>query len=432
MEKPQNLPNPEVEQNLRHNFTINLLNNSFLTFGTSIVSASVIMPLFVSNLSDSKILVGLIMTLSFAGWLVPQLFTAPLVARYRQIKRLLIPSVFFAERLPFLLLGPAIFLLAPANPRLTLIVFFVLLTWYSFGSGFNAVGVQELYARIIPVDKRGRLAGITGAIGIGLALFGTAINRTILARWAFPYGYALLFGLAGISALVAWFWLLRIREPETDVQPKSQAFSDFFKMIPGVLTRDPNFTRFLISMCVLYFGGMSGSFLAVAAKERWGLPESTIVTFPIAMYIGQAVGNLVCGWIGDRIGYKVLQIIANVANVVLLIVAVLSQSPIFFYLVFALKGISIAADVLGNMITYEFSSADLRPIYIGIYNTTSGVVFIFSPLLAGWLAEMLGYNGLFWVTALITMIGIVLLQFIVKDPRHLRAGLPVPLAGEQA
>lgn len=101
-------------------------------------------------------------------------------------------------------------------------------------------------------------------------------------------------------------------------------------------------------MCVLYLGGMSGNFLAVAAKERWGLSESYIVILPIAMYIGQALGNLVCGWIADRIGYKVLQIIANAANVILLLIAILAQAPWLFYAVFALKGVSIAADVLGN------------------------------------------------------------------------------------
>ena len=60
------------------------------------------------------------------------------------------------------------------------------------------------------------------------------------------------------------------------------------------------------------------------------------------------------------------------------------------------------------MITFEFSSIDLRPTYIGIYNTASGVVFIFSPILAGLFAEQLGYAGLFWITiaALAALLGL--------------------------
>ena len=407
------------QPNLRHNFTANLLNSSFLTFGTSLISSGVILPLFVSNLSSSKMLVGLIMTITFAGSFFPQLFAAPLFARFQRMKKLLVPSVFFIERLPLLLLGPAVLLLAPRDPQLTLLVFFILLTLVSFGAGFNAVGNQELYARIIPVQKRGRLAGITGAAGIGLALAGTAVSRMVLANGAFPAGYGLLFGLAGLSALMAWVWLLLVREPNLPTRPANSGFRSFFRGIPAILRGDPNYTRFLIAMAVLYFGGMSGNFLAVSAKERWGLPESVIVTFPVAMYIGQALGSLICGWVADRRGYKVLQIIANAANVILLLVAIYAHAAWLFYVVFAVKGLSIAADILGNMITLEFSAPELRPAYIGIYNTASGVVFIFSPLIAGWLAEWVGYSGLFWITAIITALGILLLQFTVRDPRQM-------------
>ena len=122
-----------------------------------------------------------------------------------------------------------------------------------------------------------------------------------------------------------------------------------------------------------------------------------------------------------------MQIIANGANVILLLIAILAQVPWLFYAIFALKGISIAADVLGNLITLEFSAPELRPAYIGIYNTASGVVFIFSPLLAGWLAEVLGFTGLFWITAIITTLGIGLLQFTVHDPRQkMAAPTPIP------
>lgn len=148
-----------------------------------------------------------------------------LVSRFPRLKTLLIPSVFIAERLPFLLLGQAIFLLAPLDPQLTLVVFFVLLTWNAVGAGFNAVGMQELYARIIPLEKRGRLAGITGSIGIGLALVGALINRTALVKWAFPNSYALLFFFAGLSAFVAWIWLTQIREPKLNIHPPAQGFN---------------------------------------------------------------------------------------------------------------------------------------------------------------------------------------------------------------
>lgn len=426
---------------LRRNFSANLFHNSLVGFSSSLISAGVILPLFISSLSSSKVLLGLIMTISFAGWLVPQVFTAPLVASFRQVRRLLLPSVLLAERLPLLLLGPAMYWLGSAAPSVALLVFFLLYAWFCFGSGFNAVGLQELYARIIPVELRGRLSGVSGAIGIGLALAGAAVSRVVLAGAAFPVSYAALFTLAGICSLAAWLGLLWIREPRAVSQPaadpapsdsgnpsppagdhpRPESLAAFLRKIPGLLRADPNYTRFLAAMALLYLGGMSGVFLAVAARDRFALPDSVVVTFPVALYIGQALGSLLCGWIADRRGYKILQIIANAANVILLIVAIFARAPWLFYVVFALKGLSTAADILGNLITLEFTGPELRPAYIGIYNTASGLVFTFSPLLAGWLAERLGYDGLFWITAFITAGGIALLQIFVRDPRHLRA-----------
>ena len=403
---------------LRRNYTLNLLYQSSFTFAASLISTSVIMPLFISNLTSSPLWVGLIMTLSFAGWMVPQVFTAPLVARFHKVKALLVPAVLLGERLPLLLWGPAILWLARDHPQAMLAVFFILLAWHTFGSGFTAVAAQELYARMIPVEKRGRLTGIAGALGLGLALLGAGVNRQVLAWGGFPDGYAALFGLAGLFGLLAWVFLTLVREPESPAPPAPEPFRAFFGRIPGVLRADPNYTRFLGAMAVLYFGGMSGSFLAVAARQQFGLSESVIVTFPIAMYAGQALGNLACGWIADRFGYKILQVIANVANVLLLAAAALAPAPWMYYVVFGLKGISIAADILGSMITLEFSTPELRPAYIGIYNTSSGMVFIFSPVLAGWLAGNMGYESLFWLTAAITAVGIVLLVVLVRDPRN--------------
>ncbi len=425
---PAGAPHPH----LRRNFTANLFHTSLVGFGSSLISAGVILPLFISNLTSSKVLLGLIMTISFAGWLVPQVFTAPLVASFRQVRRLLLPSVLLAERLPLLLLGPAMYWLGSSAPPLALLVFFLLYAWFCFGSGFNAVGLQELYARIIPVELRGRLSGVSGAIGIGLALAGAAVSRAVLADAAFPASYASLFTLAGICSLAAWLGLVWIREPGSAFppaadrssypaeQPRPETLAAFLRKIPGLLRADPNYTRFLAAMAVLYLGGMSGVFLAVSARDRFALPDSVVVTFPVALYIGQALGSLLCGWIADRRGYKILQVIANAANVILLIAAIFARAPWVFYAVFALKGLSTAADILGNLITLEFTGPELRPAYIGIYNTASGLVFTFSPLLAGWLAERLGYDGLFWITAVITAGGIALLQIFVRDPRQLR------------
>jgi len=58
------------------------------------------------------------------------------------------------------LLAPLTYFLATRQPGLTLVLFFVLSTWFNAGAGAVVVGWQDMIAKISPVDKRGRFAGV--------------------------------------------------------------------------------------------------------------------------------------------------------------------------------------------------------------------------------------------------------------------------------
>ena len=70
-----------VQNNLVRNFTVNVLDGTFFMLGMSFSSVVTVMPLFVSQLSDSPLLISLIPAIQTMGWLLPQLLTAPLVER---------------------------------------------------------------------------------------------------------------------------------------------------------------------------------------------------------------------------------------------------------------------------------------------------------------------------------------------------------------
>jgi len=87
-------------KHLRYNITVNVLDGSFFGFALGFASYVTVIPLFLSQLTDSAILIGLIPALHSFGWQFPQLFTANWVSRLRRFK----PAVLFftiQERLPF-------------------------------------------------------------------------------------------------------------------------------------------------------------------------------------------------------------------------------------------------------------------------------------------------------------------------------------------
>jgi predicted MFS family arabinose efflux permease len=72
----------------------------------------------------------------------------------------------------------------------------------------------------------------------------------------------------------------------------------------------------------------------------------------------------------------------------------------------------------------------VRPTYIGLNNTVTGIASGIAPLLGGWLAKAAGYRTLFVVAFVIGMVGFALLRWSVREPRQ--AQPPVKGVGETA
>jgi hypothetical protein len=119
----------EIERNFRWNFLVNTLDGASFWFGMSLISTTVILPLFVSHFTKNLMLIGLIPFISTAGTLLPQLFMANAVERAPRKKYFPVNLGFFLERLPIFLLAPVTYFLAVSQPMLALAGFFVLL-WH--------------------------------------------------------------------------------------------------------------------------------------------------------------------------------------------------------------------------------------------------------------------------------------------------------------
>ena len=94
-----------AQTNLAWNFSVNLVDISFITLGLSLVSRETVMPLLVSSLTDSKLALGLIPALWGLGLYLPQLFTANYAEGLRYKKPFLMVLSSFGERLPYLLIA---------------------------------------------------------------------------------------------------------------------------------------------------------------------------------------------------------------------------------------------------------------------------------------------------------------------------------------
>ncbi|MFZ3078641.1 MAG: hypothetical protein WA109_03060, partial [Bellilinea sp.] len=149
---------PELSKALKHNFIVNVLDGTFFGFGLGFASFATVIPLFVSNLTDSAALIGLIPAVHNVGWMLPQLLTAKSVSRMQQFK----PATIFwtvIERAPFLGLAIVALLMGGLSKPAALTLTFMFLIIQGGGAGMTANPWQNMIGKIIPSNIRGTFFG---------------------------------------------------------------------------------------------------------------------------------------------------------------------------------------------------------------------------------------------------------------------------------
>jgi MFS family permease len=406
-----------MDRDLRRNFIVNVLDGGFFWFAYSFIAPAVILPLYVSRLTDSKLAIGLIAVLGATGYFFPQLFTSNWVERMAVKKDLPVKLGFFTERVPMLLL-PLSVLLAVPQPGLALGALMLLFGWHSFGAGIIAVGWNSMIGKIFPVRIRGTFMGLATFTGNLTGIAGAFVAAQFLDRLAFPYGYMACFAVGGLMILISWFFLALTREPPDEINPAPTSNREYWQRIPIILRRDANLRGYLIAQFFIAMSGMSWGFVAVYASETWALSDGRVGLFTTAVMVGQSIFNLLFGLLGDRKGYLVVLVSSVGLSIAALLTAAYAPGPDWFFLVFGLRGASMAGFFLSTLIAYEFSAAEIRPTYIGMNNTWQGILNAISPLVGGLLAELTGYRVLFLVSIGMAFLGLALIRLLVREPRH--------------
>ena len=189
-----------------------MLDGAFFGLGWGFGSIGTIIPLFVSQMTDSATLIGLIPAIHAVTWQLPQLFMANAVARQRQYRPMVLWMTVH-ERLPYLGLALVAFFAASLGHRLALVLTFLLLLWQGLGAGFTANAWQSMIAKIIPAEARGTFFGAQSAFANILMSVSAIAAGYILEKLAAPYDFSLCFLLVLAGMGISMFFLALTREP---------------------------------------------------------------------------------------------------------------------------------------------------------------------------------------------------------------------------
>ncbi len=404
------------ENDYKWNFAVNLLDGVSFWFGFSLISTTTILPLFISKLTPSLLPIGLISVIHSAGWFLPQLFSAPITERYDQKKKIVVGWGFFLERIPIIVMVLST-IYARAHPAIALALMLVALTWNAVGAGVVATAWMTLIAKILPPIKRGSFFGITNFLGSIFGILGSALSIWLLEAFVFPDSFIILYGIAAVFTTLSWGFLALTREPREVHNENEQRQTAFWKDLIKIIKVDHNYRRFVISSLIITLGGMGAGFVTISAIQRFSVSDGTVGIYSVTLLAGQTVGYLVLGKIGDRYGHKKSLEIGVGAILVAFVIAYFMQNPSLYFVVFVLLGINLSAWIgSGMLVVWEFCDTSRVPTYSGLANTVRGVIGTIAPLIGTQLASF-GFGILFALSALITLIGLVMLTGWVSEPR---------------
>ena len=399
--------NATAQRHLRRNFSLGVLNGAFFNFYSALLDPSLVLSWFVSQLTTSNFLIGLIVPIQGGGWFLPQLVISSYLQR-RQRKLPFYARVAGVRVAIWGLMTLAVFLIE--DPAVLLAVFFTLLAAYSLTAGLAGICFIDIVAKVIPSTRRGAFFGWRRFLGGFLALGGSLLVKYILDEGrglTFPDNYAILFLLSFFILCVAVACFILIVEPLEPVSKKRVTLGRQFRRALDLPRRDANYRRFLTMRLLLMAAEIATPFYIVYAKRALSVSVGMVGVYLTGSTLASFASNLLWGRISDRRGNKLLIVLTTLLGLFIpltaLSIVLLANlwpglrefAPGLFALVFVLSGGFKSGSMIGNMnFLLEIAPADNRPLYVGFTNTIMGVALLAASV-GGLIVDLVGFTVLF-------------------------------------
>lgn len=420
----------------RWNFAIIVLDASCFFAGFAFLDTVAVLPVLVSELGGSRVVIGLMTALQRAGWLIPQLLAASFVL-HRPRKKPFVLYPCMISRIPFLVLMVAF--LSPWGARHPGLLLWLLVGCYSvffFGDGLSGVPWHDIIGRTIPPTMRGRFFGSMQFLGGLLAVGAGAVVRRVLADPSvpFPGNYGVLFIYLCAGMVLSTIFLALIREPPGPTVEEAQPLPRLLRAIPCTLRVHSRLRRLIVGQVLCGLAGLAVPFYAVYGHTRLHLPVSSAGLFIWAGTAGSVGASILWAYLCDRFGSTAA--IRAVARLMLLVpVAALLVPPLasimgarqalaqLYALVFFINGATWGGMWIGfTNYVLEISPPDIRPLFLGLQSTLSAPT-VAMPVIGGWLLTYLQFETLFAIVAVTGLISVIYVQRL-PEPRRQAQGEP--------
>ncbi len=398
----------------RRSFWLSVFNGALIRLAEVLMDANLVLTTFISRLTNSNLLLGLISPIGSAGWYLPQLFISSWMEKLPR-KITAYRAALGIRLATWLALGLALWFLQ--SPLALLSAFYLTYLIMKLASGLGGVSFMDVTGKTVPARMRGRLFGLRTLFGGLLSLGGSRLVKTVLqSAIPFPRNYAvLIFGamILGGIAMSAFSLIHEEPGPVRKVPPLRRQWARGLR----ALRQDSAFRAMIVGRSLLYLGFVALPFYTVMARRLLHAPDHETGNYLTLLNLSYLMVTYLWGWIADKKGASwsmgmaaLLWALVALYGLVLAVGASagwwtgLALPPYqLAYPLFVLIGAATPLDTIaGFTLLLDVTPPGRSSLYVGFSNTLIGVVVLLSSL-GGLVVNGLGLSGLFLITLLINL-----------------------------
>ncbi|NLT43297.1 MAG: MFS transporter [Anaerolineae bacterium] len=408
--RPSSAPRADYRRALFHEVAMSL--------GMTLADPATVIPVLLRELRASNTIIGLLPSIRFGGWLLPQLFAAG----YLQSKQRKVPYVVgldVARSLSYVLIALLVIYHQHIPSGLAIGVFLAVFGFTRMTAGSATVGRFDVVGKVVP---RNRLAefyatrGIwTGAGGLAAGVF---IGVVLASGLRFPVNYATLFIASAVVFTTGALVFGLVREGGGSVSLRARSPLANLGNALTVVRRDPLYRRYLTYRLSLEVMGVAAPFYMVYAADVWGVPVAMAGTYVAAGTAASLLANLHWRRRAQHAGNVTVLTESVLLGALAPLLPLLltwfhggqpapggSWVPaLVFLLAFVVQGAGNSGrEICNNAVLINMAPDSDRPSYIGLTNTITGLL-TFTPILAGRLIDEYGYQPLLLFAVLAALV----------------------------
>lgn len=379
---PTNTVTEKYKDNHRWNFAMGMVHAVFFSGATSFVHPDTVIPLFLSTLTSSTLIIGIASmirgTLGGLGSVIPQLFVAAHLHNVTQRKPFLVKTL-VVRAACFFLLGLITLLLYDRNPSLLIVSGLVLSFVFTVTGGVASVPFYDIWSRSLPHGMLGTFFAhryLWG--GLFAVLMGLVVSSLLgCAHIENRVKYALLFLSAALLMSVGFVGLALVRERPAEKSEKETPQRAVLLLAGNIFLSDKRLQLYLYAFLLSGAPAMVLPFIVLLAREHLSFNAADVGIFLAIQMTGSLGVALLWGKITDKYGCKVAAGLSSLVSILFLAAAI---TPLLFpriprtimYAVYGLIGAWTPGRQVGfDKMLLRMSSEELRPIYIALKGTFS-------------------------------------------------------------